>query len=210
VKRFTRWLIAIPLCGGCLGGSRASGAVQVFINDYAGFQAAAGPLSMIDFETLPDGSPSVAGTPITSAFNYDLRGAHFSSPISEPFITGNAQFGFNLTALAPSLQLTWIDVGLAAPVRAFGVFFPSRTRLYIFNADQQLIAWTQYAQTGASGLFLGLISDAPIYAAMINRGSDGEVIHSVVFEPIPEPGSACMFAFMGAVLTRRRVARSRA
>jgi len=36
----------------------AHGDVLTFENDYPGFVDAAGPLSMIDFETLPDGSPS--------------------------------------------------------------------------------------------------------------------------------------------------------
>src|SRR5205085_5253129 len=78
------------------GAASALGQVQTFRNDYAGFVAAAGRLSTIAFDTLPDGSPSFPGTQITSTFNYDLQGAHFSSPFSNPEITGNPTDGYQL------------------------------------------------------------------------------------------------------------------
>src|SRR5262245_5892618 len=85
---------------------------QVFLNDYAGFVAAAGPLSTIDFETLPDGTPSIAGMQITDSFNYDLQGAHFTSPLSVPRITGSQTNGFKLSSIEFLPQLTWIDASL--------------------------------------------------------------------------------------------------
>jgi len=188
--------------------SASFGAVQTFINDYAGFQAAAGPLSIIDFETLPDGSPSTAGTPITAAFNYDALGAHFSAPLSDPFIAGNAmsQFGFDLVALTAFPQRTWIDIDLVMPGRAIGVFFPGGTRLFVYDASGALIASTFYSSPGG-GHFLGLVSDSPIFSAKVDRGGDAEDIHSVVFDNIPEPASA-LFLSIGAVFVRARVART--
>src|SRR5438067_826973 len=94
----------VCLCGG------ASGQVQTFPNNYAGFVAAAGPLHTIDFETLPDGSPSLSGVRITSTFNYDGQGVHFSDPLSWLRITGNPTTGYGITTFSESLsQHTWID-----------------------------------------------------------------------------------------------------
>jgi hypothetical protein len=209
VRPFTRWLIAIALCGGCLGAATASGAVQVFINDYAGFQDAAGPLLMIDFQTLPDGSPSEAGIPITKTFNYDAQGAHFSSPLTDPFIVGNvmSQFGFDLATRVTFPQRTWIDAQLTTPARAVGVLYPGTTRLFTYDVAGQLIAQIHYG-AGGGGNFLGIISDIPIHYARVDRGSDIEDLHSFMFVPVPEPGSAMMLLF-GAVLVRLPVARSR-
>ena len=51
------------------------GSPLIFIDDYEGFvEAAGGEVQVIDFETLPDGSPSYAGAEITSEFNYTHPG----------------------------------------------------------------------------------------------------------------------------------------
>src|SRR5262245_58047669 len=110
--------------------------VETFRNDYTGFVNAVGPLSSIDFETLPDGTPSAghAGTLITSTFNYDAYGAHFSSPIDTPYIAGNSTTGFDLRTLVNNFQRTWLDINLSTPLPAAGIFFPGGTTLYAYDS----------------------------------------------------------------------------
>lgn len=188
--------------------SSGSAAIQTFVNDFAGFQAAAGPLSVIDFETLPDGSPSVAGTAITASFNYDMQGAHFTAPAGGPNVSGNTTNGFNLTSLVPFPQRSWIDAELSVPAGAVGIFFPGGTRLFVYDASDQLIAWASYNSSG-SGFFLGIVSAVPIRSARIDRGTNGELIQSFYFAPIPEPGAGLFLVLSGAVIYRRSMARRR-
>ena len=68
-------LVAVLACAAGV----ARGGVQTFVEDFEGFVEAAGPgLLEIDFETLPDGSPSEASVEITKDFNYDGQGVFFS------------------------------------------------------------------------------------------------------------------------------------
>src|SRR5882672_10516532 len=61
--------------------------VCVFYDD-APFEFIGGPLNRLDFETLPDGSPSYTGALITPDFNYTAQGVTFTSPIDFPQIAG--------------------------------------------------------------------------------------------------------------------------
>ena len=88
-------MVAVLACG--VGVAR--GGVQTFVEDFEGFVEAAGPgLLEIDFETLPDGSPSEGGTPITKDFNYTEQGVFFWPPVPEMKIVGNEVSGFSLIA----------------------------------------------------------------------------------------------------------------
>src|SRR5207237_183277 len=144
--------------------------------DYAGFVAAAGPLSTITFDTLPDGSPSFPGTPLTSTFNYDLQGAHFSSPPSSaqppnPYIAGNTVTGFELQALMSNGSRTWIVADLTAPARSVGFFYPGGTTLYAYDANGALLGSATFGGAG-DGHFLGIVSQAtPIARVKVDRGS---------------------------------------
>lgn len=60
-----------------------------FINDYPGFVQAAGVVSVIDFETRPDGLPWNGNEIINDSFNYDAQGVHFSAPLGNLMIGGN-------------------------------------------------------------------------------------------------------------------------
>jgi len=88
-------------------------------------------LSLIDFETLPDGQPSMAGVDITEDFNYDDQGVHFSAPFPYPFIEGNPVDGFGLGVSAN--EETWIIADLITPAYAVGAFFPGGTNLCVFD-----------------------------------------------------------------------------
>ena len=67
------WGVVIGL--GLPGAVRAG---FVTYTDVDEFRAAAGNVQEIDFELLPDGSPSVDGTLITPDFNYTDQGVTFS------------------------------------------------------------------------------------------------------------------------------------
>ena len=72
----------------------ASAGVQTYVNDPNSFYAVAGPTSNINFSTLPDGSPNTGGTPLTSSFNYDIFGAHFSALTGTVYAGGQTADGW--------------------------------------------------------------------------------------------------------------------
>lgn len=151
----------------------------------------------------------MAGTAITTSFNYDAQGVHFATPIGNPVIAGNTDFGFDLFAFVQFPQRTWIDIAFPTPVRAVGIFFPARTRLFVYDEKGSLLTWTHYEQSGVSGLFLGVVSNTPIFSARVDRGSDREDIESFVWQTIPEPATVTPILIIGAVIYRRSMARRR-
>ncbi|NUQ47786.1 MAG: hypothetical protein HUU22_17335, partial [Phycisphaerae bacterium] len=132
-------IIALLSCTGSL--ARAD--VQTFVNDYAGFAAASGPLSLIDFETQPNGMPSQGGVPITATYNYDAYGVHFSAANIAPILAGNPDTGFDLRATMP-LPLpgyrTWIIADPLLPALAVGAHFAGHSYLFAYDEAGQLIA----------------------------------------------------------------------
>jgi len=179
--------------------------VLTFENDYDGFVEAAGSLSMIDFETLPDGEPSMAGVEITDEFNYDDQGVHFSSPFRYPLISGNDNTGFRLATFEDG-EDTWIIASLVSPGLAVGAFFPGYTELCAFDGNGDEIACVQFSGAG-DGFFVGIVSDDPIHSATFSEGGEIEVINSFVFTPVPEPGTIVLLASGGALTIRRRRSR---
>jgi len=111
--------------------------VQTFENDYDGFVEAASSLSVIDFETDPNGEPIQDDTgPLTDTFNYDMQGIHFSSgypypPWPYPMFDGGPPF--DLAVLAPVFEHTWIVGESTTPAMAIGGFFPGDTTLCAFD-----------------------------------------------------------------------------
>ncbi|HNQ24970.1 MAG TPA: hypothetical protein PKK06_17975 [Phycisphaerae bacterium] len=104
-----------------LGAARTPAAradVVWYVNDYPGFVTAVGEgLQVIDFETLPDGSPSYAGALITPEFNYTDQGATFSSPRPVLGISGSV-LGHSLEADSyPYHPRNWITAELVGPRR---------------------------------------------------------------------------------------------
>lgn len=190
-----------------LGDMPALGQFQTFPNDHAGFVAAAGPLSVIDFETLPNGQPHVTmpGARITETFNYDALGAHFSAPIPYPFIAGNEIGGFSLRAdTFPTFQRTWIIADMVSPARSVGAFFPGGTEMCAFDVEGSQIGCVAYG--GSGDFFVGLVSDEPILRVVFDSGASHESISSFMFSPVPEP---CTGVLLGSglvwiVLRRRR------
>ena len=127
-----------------LGAGFAQAEPILFVNDYEGFVAAAGDVQTIDFETLPDGSPTMGAEEITPDFNYTAQGVTFSPhlDIGEPplHLSGNSIMGFQLTADSyPSFERNWMIADLVAPAFSVGVYFPAEMTLSIFDVDQVLI-----------------------------------------------------------------------
>jgi hypothetical protein len=159
----------------------ADAGTQTFINDLAGWQAAAGAYSSIDFTTLPDGSPTTtAGPAITPSNNYTSRGVTFSSNASQLIIGGNPTSGFNLFANDFNLASVGITAKLATHARAVGILFPGNTTLYVYDANNNLLASPTFSSSG-EGFFLGVISDTPIDHVVQSRGSSFEAMQQFVF-----------------------------
>ena len=182
-------MVAFFACGAGV----ARGGVQTFVEDFEGFVKVAGPgLLEIDFETLPDGSPSEASTPITKDFNYDEQGVFFSAPVPSLVIAGSRAGGFRLQAFSEGqIDPTWIDAFLLTPASAVGVFFPGGTIFSAFDTDGDLIVSEQFS-AGGSNHFIGFVSNVPIGFTMNNSDPGLEVIQSYVFVPVPEPGCAAL------------------
>lgn len=187
---------------GLPGGARAG---WVSYTDVDAFLDAAGPVQEIDFETLPDGSPSVADTEITPDFNYTDQGVMFSSPFPILAITAPIEgSGFPLTASnLDTGARNWIIADFVTPAFAVGIVFPGQTTLSALDADEQLIASVSGGGSGA-GWFLGIVSDVPIETAIGDRGSSFEIWESFLFTPVPEPTTLVLLC-AGALAVYRRI-----
>ncbi len=184
--------------------ARSQAEVLIFLDDFEGFLAAAGDVQVIDFETLPDGSPSVAGTLITPDFNYTDQGVTFTVPLPSLYIAGNDTTGFGLFALEDDdTEPTAIISDLVTPAWAVGIDFPGGTTLFAYAEGGELLA-SQYL--GGGGFhFLGFVSDTPIAQTVQTRYSPVEYIHNYYFTPVPEPASGLMLTLaVVGLLTRRR------
>ncbi len=184
-----------------------AGPVTVF-TDLDAFLEAAGDVREIDFETLPDGSPSFSNAEITPEFNYTDQGAEFFSPAPWLFTTGHPETGFNLKAgniHGSGGPRNWIIAELVEPALAVGILFPGSTRLTIFGAaDQELIATGDFGG-GGLGRFAGFVSEIPIGFATVDRGIEAESIESFLFVPVPEPATLLLVASGSVILLRRRL-----
>ena len=192
-------LIAIP----CTNYSHAG--VISFLNDYEGWLEAAGGVAQeIDFETLPDGSPSQAPFPITEHFNYTDQGVTFSAVPTDVdiflFIGGNPVGGFNLGADGPSLEVGIVST-FVEPAFAAGVFFPGFTTFSIYDADGVLLGEEMGGQFPDPEEFLGFVSDVPIAYTLNTRDTTQEIINSYLFVPVPEP-SACILLGLAFAIRR--------
>ncbi len=159
-----------------------------FVNDFPGWVAAAKDYSLIDFETLPSGSPSTAGYPITPADNYTAEGAVFTVICEqggcqdyELIITGNPVSGYGLTASTFDWDnVLTIRTDLAEPTPAVGTFFPGNTTFSAYGLQDELIGTATYNGSG-EGFFIGFVSSEPIAYTLQSRGYDIESSEAFVF-----------------------------
>ena len=172
-----------------------------------GFITLGDTVRVIDFETLPDGSPSYGGVYITSTFNYTGQGVTFSAHLSTPYIAGNATFGYGLLAYtgSPSVH-DWLIADLVNPAQGVGIYFRGGNTLRAYDALGGLIASVSYpANPGTTEFFLGIRSDVPIVRAIIDSG--GESAEMIRFDtihiPVPEPGSAALLLLAVPLILRR-------
>lgn len=184
--------------------------VVTFLDDFDGFVEAAGPgLLEIDFETLPDGSPSQAGVEITLDFNYTDQGVTFTPLVPILEIAGNPIGGFGLLALDPKDILdTAIISELVMPASAVGMFFPGFTLLSAFDEEGNVIA--VIPSGGAGPHFVGIVSDVPIALTVNTRHTPIERINSYLFVPIPEPSTLGLLTFGALLALRGRMGRRHA
>ncbi len=177
----------------------------VVYTDRDAFLAAAGDVRTIDFETLPDGSPSYFGALITPDFNYTAEGVTFSSPVPVLRIGGNPS-NFQLDANSyPSGQRNWIIADMIVPATAVGIEFPGGTYLSLFDPQGQSLG-TWLGGGSGSPFFLGVVvEDWAIGRAVVNRDGFAESIDSFIFTPVPEPASVVLVCMGGAFLLRGRI-----
>lgn len=158
------------------------------------------------FQTWPDGTPTVPGQQLTPEMNYTSIGVTFSATIGYPFIRAYGP-SFQYRAIEAdsggTFEPDWIVADFVKPVTAVGIYFPGGTTIYAYDQDGTLIGDGSYCFSG-SDLFLGVASDTPIARAIINRGSDGEVVESFGFNVAPEPSVGVL---VGAILVGVRNAR---
>lgn len=197
----SRFLIAIAAVAVFAGFTEASPAW--FPNDYDGFIAAAGNVHEIDFEKLPDGTPSIPNTPITPEFNYTNQGVTFSSPNPVLEIGWPLLGNYPLHANDPSYEDAWVVGELVTPATAVGISFPGHSTMAIYDTDGALVE-SMYFGAGGNFVFLGVISDIPIGRVEATAGSEGEAIWSFWFTPVPEPGALMLVAVGGGVVLLRR------
>ena len=188
-----------------LASTARAGPVTTF-TDIDAFLEAAGDVREIDFETLPDGTPSFSGALITAGSNYADQGAFFSPAAPILQIAGNPISGFNLRAGRDGSggPRNWIIAELVEPALAVGILFPGSTRLSIFGAaNQELIATEQFGG-GGLGLFGGFVSETPIGSVTMDTGNEAESIGSFLFVPIPDPVTLVLVALGALLLPRHR------
>ena len=196
------------LTGGIVGlllAATAQGSPLTFIDDYEGFvEAAPGEVRSIDFETLPDGSPSYPSAVITPEFNYTHLGATFL-PHHDPglYIFGNDMTDFHLNADSyPDGGRTWIIAQLVEPASAVGTYFVSSCTFSAYSEDGELLA--QVLHGGGGTRFVGFISHTPIAYATMDRGTYYASSDEFFFAAVPEPSSGALVLALGMVCVARR------
>jgi len=199
----TRVVTAGVLC--LLLATAAQGSAVTFIDDYEGFvEAAPTEVRSIDFETLPDGSPSYAGAVITPEFNYTHLGATFL-PHQDPglYIYGNPS-GFNLNADSyPVGGRNWIIAQIVTPGSAVGTYHVSSATLSAFDLNGDVIAVV--SNGGAGWHFTGIVSEVPIAYATIDMGTSFAASNEFVFADVPDPSSGAFLLIVGVInLARHR------
>lgn len=177
----------------------------VLFTTEAAFRAAVGDVQEIDFQTLPDGTPSHFGAFITPEFNYTEQGAEFFSYASDLFIAGSPG-GFDLFAGSFEMSIgprTWLIADPVEPALAVGFELPGGSSLRVYGVDGMLML---AAPVGASGSnFVGVHSpEDPIGRIELDRGSDRERIGRFVFAPVPEPATLVFLLLGSAVGVRAR------
>jgi hypothetical protein len=169
----------------------------VTYHDIDAFREAAGDLVEIDFDTLPDGSPSPDFTTVdlTPEFNYTDWGVTFSSPVPRLYIVGST--GHALVAISNKSSIrNWIEADFEPPVYALGVM--TLAPVAIFGLDNSFLG-----EFGSAG-FIGMISEEPIDLAVIDTNDDGVNVSGFLFRPVPEPASLLLLIAGAFAVARRR------
>lgn len=169
----------------------------------SGFIIPGDSISLIDFETLPNGSPSFGGANITPAFNYVLQGALFASPFPSLKVVGNAQIGYSLEAFTTSpIAHNWITAQLTHPEHGIGIRTIGHTMLSAYDSEGTLITSVFYS-SGIS-YFLGIRSNTPITRVVIDDFTNSIAIDdfTMIHIPVPEPGSIVLLLLAVPIVFR--------
>ncbi len=200
-------VIGVSLTFGVFAAPARAEPVQTF-TDLDDFLAAAGDVREIDFETLPDGGPSVNFTEITPGFKYTDQGATFSSPLPQLILNVSGGGDFTLTTLNDTSTRNWLIADFVPAVWAVGIVFPGGTTLSAFDAEDQLIG-SIFGGASGGGHFLGIVTDVPIARATGDRGNSGDRWQSFYFTPIPEPATLLLLGSGAFALVVRKTNRRR-
>lgn len=168
-----------------------------------GFFSVGDSVSVINFQTLPNGSPSFGGAAITPAFNYVLQGALFSPALPSLFISGNNQLGYVLTAHNSNLLAhNSIIAQLTNPARGVGVYLRDDTALLAYDAQGNLITSVSHNVSNTVG-FVGIKSNVPIARVVIDNGHNSVDLDNFTMIHVPEPASAALVLLAAPILFRR-------
>lgn len=170
------------------------------------FLEAVDDIRIIDFATLPDGSPSVPGTPITPEFNYTDQGVMFGSFIPGLMIVGDPGGPYGIANNSPSNLFNHLTAVFTPPVFAVAVTYGLSLSVFDSSPERVLLATASGMGETHEDLFVGFVSDVPIGLAVGGGGEHGgEAWLDMYYSPVPEPATLVLFAFgAAAILWRKR------
>lgn len=160
------------------------------------------PLQYINFESLPNGQPSVSGTQITPSFNYTPLGVTFTAPLGTPIIGGSGPGNYDLRVSVNSPDArTWLRADFVLPTLGAAIYFNGATTLTAFDASDSVITSMHYGFSGGPW-FIGIYSEIPIAYVTADRGSNASFIGDFIFNAVPEPGTI-LLVFVSLAFRRR-------
>jgi len=170
----------------------AIASVQMFIQDFSGWQDAAGAYSTCDFTGF------APNTFITDQY---------------------AALGVNFTNVGPNVVTfpTWdlfpqdsagidgnngIILAFDQPIHAIGQHGPGAWRFRLYSGGQQFFVSSWW--TGATNVYSGLYSDVAFDGVYIESPGDDVYSDNIYFSTIPAPGAIALAALSGLPARRRR------
>ena len=173
--------------------NNATASVQMFIQNFSGWQQAAGSYSTVDFTGFP------SNTFITE--QYASLGVHFTNigpNVVQPLAwelfpqDGHGIDGNNGIILA-----------FDEPIHSIGQHGPGAWRFRLYSGGQQIFVSSWWG--GATNGYSGLYSDIAFDGVYIESPNANDVYSdNIYFSTIPAPGAVAVFVGSGLIRRRRK------